>query len=355
MLPKTFRPAFVSQQRDNATLAGARRHAPSGQEMGPRWGHQLWVTAAKRSQRAGFAGLPACPETPAMQGFPGSGRSRTRTWDLFLIRNISCPLQSPNSRLLPANRRDRAGGRGLEGTGWDNLVAPPWPHGRRSSARCRVARQRTLCRRYGQTRTLRRRAAARPDDRVQRGEARRVELVDHAAVGVDEGVAMTRARALSPSRCLAPQQRRLPSYLDLGGAAEQPAALGAIWWRAGRRAHRGRSGRSGRHSRLRGARRRARRAGSSPHWPGRDAPRPPPSSTEQRTTAAPARRPSPPARPETPRGDPAGRQHVGRQPGPRPAGPGLRISVITPRVQVVHCHQTLDTSGRRGRRNRRPE
>jgi hypothetical protein len=43
---------------DRARFPGrreARRHGPSGQEMGPRWGHQLRVTAAERPQRGGFA------------------------------------------------------------------------------------------------------------------------------------------------------------------------------------------------------------------------------------------------------------------------------------------------------------
>ena len=37
---------------------------------------------------------------------------------------LSPPVPSPNSHLIPANRCDGAGGRGLEGTGRDNLVAP---------------------------------------------------------------------------------------------------------------------------------------------------------------------------------------------------------------------------------------
>ena len=95
------------------------------------------------------------------------------------------PSSPPNSHLIPANRRDGASGRGLEGTGGYNLVAPSWPHDRRSRAWCRMARKRTSCRRYGQARTLGRRAAARLHDRVDRGEPRRVvELVDHVPVGL---------------------------------------------------------------------------------------------------------------------------------------------------------------------------
>ena len=38
---------------------------------------------------------------PALQVFPESGRSRTRTWDLFLIRKTFCPLQSSQLELNP--------------------------------------------------------------------------------------------------------------------------------------------------------------------------------------------------------------------------------------------------------------
>ena len=37
----------------------------------------------------------------ALQVFPESGRSRTRTWDLFLIRKTFCPLQSSQLELNP--------------------------------------------------------------------------------------------------------------------------------------------------------------------------------------------------------------------------------------------------------------
>ena len=66
------------------------------------------------------------------------------------------PSSPLDSHLIPANRRDGAGGRGLEGTGEDKLVAPSWPHDCRSKAWCRMTRKRTSNRRYGQARTLRR-------------------------------------------------------------------------------------------------------------------------------------------------------------------------------------------------------
>ena len=40
----------------------------------------------------------------ALQVFPESGRSRTRTWDLFLIRKTFCPLQSSQLALNPCKR-----------------------------------------------------------------------------------------------------------------------------------------------------------------------------------------------------------------------------------------------------------
>ena len=88
------------------------------------------------------------------------------------------PSSPLDSHLIPANRHDGAGGRGLEGTGGDKLVAPSWPHDRGSRAGRRMTRKPTSCRRYGQTRTLRRPAAAplrasrRPPRALARGRAR---------------------------------------------------------------------------------------------------------------------------------------------------------------------------------------
>ena len=95
------------------------------------------------------------------------------------------PSSPPNSHLIPANRGDGAGRRGLERTGGYKLVAPSWPHDRSSRARRRMARKRTSRRRYGHARTLPRRPAARLHDRVDRGKPRCVvELVHHLTVGV---------------------------------------------------------------------------------------------------------------------------------------------------------------------------
>ena len=54
-----------------------------------------------------------------MMGDPG-----LEPGNLFLIRKPFVASSPPNSHLIPANRGDGAGGRGLEGTGRDKLVAP---------------------------------------------------------------------------------------------------------------------------------------------------------------------------------------------------------------------------------------
>ena len=64
----------------------------------------------------------------------------------------------PNSNLIPANACNSTIGSRMETTGRYNLVAPSWPHDRNSRAGCRVARKRSSCRRYGQSRMLGRRA-----------------------------------------------------------------------------------------------------------------------------------------------------------------------------------------------------
>ena len=61
----------------------------------------------------------------------GDGRSRTRTWDLFLIRNTFCPLQSPQLALNPCKplRRRRRKGTGGDWAGQAGgpIVAPRPP------------------------------------------------------------------------------------------------------------------------------------------------------------------------------------------------------------------------------------
>ena len=112
----------AARQRDAGRSPSTRTvRAGNGATVGPPApGHAREALPARR-----FAGLPASAETPPMQVYPGSGRSRTRTWDLFLIRKTACPLQSPQLALNPckSSRRRRAEGdwRGLAGTSW-------WPH-----------------------------------------------------------------------------------------------------------------------------------------------------------------------------------------------------------------------------------
>ena len=141
----------------------------------------------------------------------------------------------PNSHLIPANRGDGACGRGLERTGGDKLVAPSWPHGRGSRARRRMTRKRTSRRRYGQARTLRRRAAARLHDRVDRGEPRCVvELVHHVTRryrGASRAAVTELARDIQPSAChaastasLAFRPRRRRGCEETGAAADDLVA-----------------------------------------------------------------------------------------------------------------------------------
>jgi len=102
-------------------------------------------------------------------------------------------------------------------------VAPWWPHGRRSRAWCRVAGKRTSCRRYGQTRTLGRRPAARLHDLVEpqqasaRGRARPSRR--RASPGVGQEAVAGAAAARSAQR----PPRRLNRLACLRSAA--PAGL----------------------------------------------------------------------------------------------------------------------------------
>jgi hypothetical protein len=94
--------------------------------------------------------------------FPESnhGRSRTRTWDLFLISKTFCPLQSSQLQLNPCEQEQQ---RAQKTTGGDWALRPDDPmvaQDRSSRARRRVARRRTSCGRYGQARARRTRAAA---------------------------------------------------------------------------------------------------------------------------------------------------------------------------------------------------
>ena len=163
------------------------------------------------------------------------------------------PSSPPNSKIIPANRRDGAGGRGLERTGGDNLVAPSWPHGASSRAGRRVGRKRTSRRRYGQARTLERRAAARLHDRVDppRASARRRARPSRARRSpASAGGPWPSCHAtFSPAPATPPRPPRLPSYCNAGGAAKKPAPP-VSWWQASRRRHCERSGASGRHGRL---------------------------------------------------------------------------------------------------------
>ena len=160
--------------------------------------------------RHGSSGIqiPENCANAANSWIPASGRSRTRSWDLFLIRKTFCPLQSSQLELNPANMRNSAHGRRLETTGRYNLIAPSWLHDRSPRARRRMARKRTSRRRYGQARTLGRRAAAGLHDRVDCGESRRlVGPVHHMSVCI-RGRPGGGGQAAAPQSAQRPPRRR---------------------------------------------------------------------------------------------------------------------------------------------------
>ncbi len=127
-------------------------------------------------------------KAPYCRGFLRVGDPGLEPGTYSLSENLRAAdgrLRRPRSREIPANWGSRECVTRLETTRRAELVAPSWPHSGGSERGRRMIRLRTSHRRYGQTRTLRRRAAASLRYRVHRGESRCVvELVDHVAVGV---------------------------------------------------------------------------------------------------------------------------------------------------------------------------
>ena len=76
---------LVLGERDERAVAHPRNRL-AGALCGPYPGLVAPIVAPFPARTVRVDGLPASRETLALQGFPGSGRSRTRTWDLFLIR-----------------------------------------------------------------------------------------------------------------------------------------------------------------------------------------------------------------------------------------------------------------------------
>ena len=58
-----------------------------------------WTT--QRARRSTHSRKPENRSNAGKSWIPASGRSRTRTWDLFLIRKTFCPLQSSQLELNP--------------------------------------------------------------------------------------------------------------------------------------------------------------------------------------------------------------------------------------------------------------
>ena len=176
----------------------------------------MWPHGAPTLPRAFRSQKPEKYANAANSWIPADGRSRTRTWDLFLIRNTFCRLQSSQLALNPCKRVQQHV-RKATGDDWalqagGPIVAPrPQFEGRASyvaeanitptirsspdaAEECRLEP-----------------AGSRPPWRASSGGARPSQ-----AVGVQNGVAMARVRS-TPGVAMRPQQRRLPSYLDLGG------------------------------------------------------------------------------------------------------------------------------------------
>jgi hypothetical protein len=223
-------------------------------------------------------------------------------------RDCASPPVPPNPQIIPANCRDGAGGRGLEGTGGDKLVAPWWPHGRHSRAWCGVARKRSSCRRYGQARTLRR-GSLRPSRSCapaaifdapsgswrracERPGARHSAQRLPCRLGGIACLSASMAAGLRRSRCRRGRSLGKPAVEGVAGDSGGAADVAGQWELAGtdRAQHR-------RHIE-----------------PVRTAPRPPPLSTVPPPAAAPARRCTPPARQDRRPAGPVGRQDPGRWP-----------------------------------------
>ena len=92
----------------------------------------IWPHGAPTLPRSFSSQKPDNCSNAANCWIPASGRSRTRTWDLFLIRKTFCPLQSPQLALNPCKhvrRRQRKGtGEDWRGQAGGPIVAarPPF-------------------------------------------------------------------------------------------------------------------------------------------------------------------------------------------------------------------------------------
>ena len=173
------------------------------------WSHEKCLCAGK--SRVGDPGLE-----------PGTSS---------LSEKLRVASSRANSNIIPANACNSIPGRRLETTGRYNLMAPSWPHDRSSGVRRRVARKRTSCRRYGQARMLRRRAAARLHDRVDPREPRCVVGLVHHVTRRCPGEPATMTALVrdihssaSHAASTASLAFRRPGREETGGAADDLAA-----------------------------------------------------------------------------------------------------------------------------------
>ena len=115
--------ALVARARLTAARTKERFFASQELPVAPLWPHRTPRPCRPFSSQI----LENCANA-ANSWIPASGRSRTRTWDLFLIRNTFCPLQSPQLELNPCKppRRRRRKGTGGDWTGQPGgpVVAP---------------------------------------------------------------------------------------------------------------------------------------------------------------------------------------------------------------------------------------
>ena len=183
-------------------------------------GGPIWPRGAPRPHRSSSSQIPENCVNAANSWIPRVGDPGLEPGTSSLSGKPLVASSRPNSNLIPANTCNRAHGRRLETTGRYNLVAPSWPHDRSSRVSRRVAGKRTSCRRYGQARTLRRRAAAPSRScapaaifGARSGPSARG---DSAGRGERPGATFSAALAMPPRR------HRLPFASGGGGAVEKP-------------------------------------------------------------------------------------------------------------------------------------
>ena len=125
-------PALTGQFPQHAAdgVLGARGHLTAARTRERFFASQvtaggpIWPRGTPRPCRSSSSQIPENCVNAAISWIPASGRSRTRTWDLFLIRKTICPLQSSQLALNPCKPTRR---RRRKGTGGDWRGQPGGP------------------------------------------------------------------------------------------------------------------------------------------------------------------------------------------------------------------------------------